>query len=147
MNRVTWRRVAPAARSSPTLRPARPRSPATVEHEERASEQRDRGDQRRRCLEIGGRGAQGRGDLLGRGQDVRLEAEPILERRGDGRGIRAGRQAEVDPGQGRLPEHGLRRLVRHDHDPPERAVERAVAGEDPDDAEGDPVARALHGQG
>ena len=55
-------------------------------------------------------------------------------------------EPDVDPLDRRPVEHGLGDLQGHDHDPPERPVERPVAGQDGDDPEGDPVASALHGQ-
>ena len=115
-----------------------------VEDQERSGEQRDRGDETGRGLEVGGRRTQRGCEVLWRGQHVRLGDQARLERRRDGRRVRTGGEADVDPAHAGVAEDRLRRPQRHDHRPAERPGQRSVAGDDPDDPVVDRVARPLH---
>jgi DNA-binding transcriptional ArsR family regulator len=66
-----------------------------IEDEERPDEERDRGQQRGRRLEVGGRGAKRCGEV-GRGrEDVRLARQALLERGADGGDRCARREPEI----------------------------------------------------
>ena len=111
-----------------------------VEDEERAAEQRQRRDERGRGLEVDRRGADRRRQLGRAGEDVRLVAEPLVERHGDGVGSRAIGQLDIDPRRRRRGEDRLRLGERDDDGPSVGRGQGSGAGQDPDDRLG---ARAI----
>ena len=108
-----------------------------VEDQERADEQGDRGDQRGRRLEVGGRapGATRRGRPATTGRTARPVRRDLERSRSSRRSSRPGRRADVDAADRVVAEDRLRRraagrtTVR-----PSLPAERPVAGEDPDDS-------------
>ena len=107
-NRVIWPRVAPAARSRPS---SRTRSITVIDSvlkmRNAPGEQGDRGDQRGRRLEVGGRGAERGGEVLRRREDVRLDESARPRARRDRRpASRPGAEDDVDAGDAVVVEDG-----------------------------------------
>jgi hypothetical protein len=117
-----------------------------VEDEERADEQREPGDERRRRLEIGRRGAERCREVGGRRDAVRLGGEIRRQRPLDVRGREPVGEPDVDAARAVEPEDARCRVDRQDHGSAQRADDRPVARDDADDAELLRVTRGLDGQ-
>ena len=102
-----------------------------VEDQEGAHEQRDRGDQGGRGLEVGGRGAQRGGHVRRSRDDVGLGVDPLLDAAGDDLGDRACVEEQVDPADATEPEQGGGPIDRDDNDAVVPGRQRTRAGQDP----------------
>ena len=136
MNDMTWRRVAPAARSRPT---SRIRSETVIDSVLKMRNAPANSAIAAISAVVAWKSAVERAQRRRRGPAARTGRTARAVRRASRAaetvaGVGAGGEADVDAGDAGLAEDRLRGPQRDDDGPPERAGQRPVAGEDADDA-------------